>query len=196
MRITSFVLGSAVLLAMAAACQKPAEEPAPAGAVSSEAPAETAAPTSAEPSALPPAASPAAAPPATPSAAGPLASQETNWPGVVVDVMEFRRKGNTLTARVRLRNQGTEKPQAEVNYSEVYVMDLAGGKKYQVLQDQEGAFIAALRSGWKDRWYETMEPGMSQVLWMKFPAPPADVKTVTLQVPGVPPFEDLAIQDS
>ena len=199
MRITRLVLGSAVLLAMAAACQKPAEEPAPAGAVSSEAPAERAVPASAEQSALPPAASPAAAPPAmpaTPSAAGPLASQESNWPGVVVDVMEFRRKGNTLTARVRLSNKGPEKPQAEINYGEVYVMDLAGGKKYQVLQDQEGAFIAALRSGWKDRWYETLEPGKSQMLWMKFPAPPAEVTTVTLQVPGVPPFEDLAIQDS
>ena len=65
-----------------------------------------------------------------------------------------------------------------------------------MLQDQEGAFIAALRSGWKDRWYGDMEPGMSQVLWMKFPAPPAEVTTVTLQVPGVPPFEDLTIQDS
>jgi hypothetical protein len=31
---------------------------------------------------------------------------------------------------------------------------------------------------------------------MKFPAPPAEVKAVTLQVPGVQPFEDLAIQDS
>jgi hypothetical protein len=74
-------------------------------------------------------------------------------------------------------------------------MDLAAGKKYEVLKDQENTYIASLRSGWKDQWYDTIEPGESRLIWMKFPAPPADVKTVTLQVPGVPPFEDLPIQE-
>jgi hypothetical protein len=75
-------------------------------------------------------------------------------------------------------------------------MDLGAGKKYQVLQDEKGAYIAGLKSGWNDRWYDDLEPGQSHTLWVKFPAPPAEVKSVTLQVPGVPPFEDLAIQDS
>jgi hypothetical protein len=114
----------------------------------------------------------------------------------VAEVTEFRRKGNTLTARVRLRNQGGEKAQPEVKYDEVYLMDLAAGKKYQVLADEGGSYIAALRSGWKDRWYGELAPGQGQLLWMKFPAPPPEVRSVTLQVPGVPPFEDLAIQDS
>jgi hypothetical protein len=30
---------------------------------------------------------------------------------------------------------------------------------------------------------------------MKFPAPPVEVKAITLQIPKTPPFEDLAIQD-
>jgi hypothetical protein len=33
------------------------------------------------------------------------------------------------------------------------------------------------------------------IAWMKFPAPPPDVKTGTLAVPQIPPFEDLSIQD-
>ncbi|HWN44976.1 MAG TPA: hypothetical protein VNW71_22320, partial [Thermoanaerobaculia bacterium] len=103
---------------------------------------------------------------------------------------------NTLTAKVRLRNQGSEKVPAEVIYKEVYLMDLGAGKKYQVLQDEKGAYIAGLKSGWNDRWYGDLEPGQSHTMWVKFPAPPAEVKSVTLQVPGVPPFEDLAIQDS
>ena len=102
----------------------------------------------------------------------------------------------TLTAKVRLRNQGSEKIQPEVIYKEVYLMDLGAGKKYQVLQDEKGAYIAALKSGWNDRWYGELAPGESYTMWVKFPAPPAEVKSVTLQVPGVPPFEDLAIQDS
>ncbi|HEX5717316.1 MAG TPA: hypothetical protein VF179_14240 [Thermoanaerobaculia bacterium] len=190
----SLILGS-VLLALAA-CQPTAEEPEPAAAASDQPAAAS------EPAAESGADAPAAtvsepAPAATPAAAGAvLASQETNWQGVVAEVTEFRRKGNTLTAKVRLRNQGSEKVPAEVIYKEVYLMDLGAGKKYQALQDEKGAYIADLRSGWNDRWYGDLEPGQSHTMWVKFPAPPAEVKSVTLQVPGVPPFEDLAIQDS
>jgi len=141
-----------------------------------------------------PVAAPATAP--TTPASGSLANQETKWSGVVAEVTEFRRRGNTLTAKVRFRNTGTEKAQPDVSYGETYVMDSANGKKYEVLKDEKDNYIAALRSGYRDRWYERIEPGQSQTIWMKFPAPPAEVKAVTLQVPGVQPFEDLAIQDS
>lgn len=124
-----------------------------------------------------------------------VASQETNWPGIVAEVTEFRRKGNTLTAKVRLRNQGSAETQPDIMYKEVYLMDLGAGKKYEVLKDEKGTYIAALRQNWNDRWYQDLKPGEAQTIWMKFPAPPADVKTVTLQIPGAPPFEDLPIQD-
>jgi hypothetical protein len=192
----SLILGS-VLLALAA-CQPAAEEPEPAAAASDQ-PAAASEPATASdaPAATVSEPAPAAAPASAPAAAGTvLASQETNWQGVVAEVTEFRRKGNTLTAKVRLRNQGSEKVQPEVIYKEVYLMDLGAGKKYQVLQDEKGAYIAALKSGWNDRWYDELAPGESYTMWVKFPAPPAEVKSVTLQVPGVPPFEDLAIQDS
>ena len=197
-----FIALSAVLLL--AACQR--QEPA-ASTASTETtpPASTAAATPAPATAAtpPPATAPAgagttatgAAPAGAPAAAASLASQESNWPGISADVTEFKRKGNTLTAKVVLRNHGTEDAQAEIKYDEVYLMDLGAGKKYEVLKDEKGAYIAALRSGWADRWYDTVKPTESFTLWMKFPAPPADVKSVTLQVPGVPPFEDLPIQD-
>jgi hypothetical protein len=115
---------------------------------------------------------------------------------VVVDVTEFRRKGSTLTARVVLRNQGNVETEPDITYSEVYVMDLAAGKKYSVLKDEKDNYIAALRSGYRDRWHQKLQPGQTYTLWMKFPAPPAEVKSVTFQIPGLPPFEDLPIQDS
>jgi hypothetical protein len=192
----SLIVGSVLLVL--AACRPSAEEPAPAASDEPSAAAEPSA--SSEPGApSTPAAepAPAAVPAAAPAASGAvLASQETNWQGVVAEVTEFRRKGNTLTAKVRLRNQGSAEAKPEVIYKEVYLMDLGAGKKYQVLQDEKGAYIAGLRSGWNDRWYGDLAPGESYTLWVKFPAPPAEVKSVTLQVPGVPPFEDLAIQDS
>jgi hypothetical protein len=201
MRAQTFLLTSAVLLVLSTACTETPQETPPETAPDTAAtqPADG----GAGPATAPPAASPAAAEPAAPatSAGVPaqesvLASQETNWAGIVAEVTEFRRKGNTLTARVRLRNQGGAPAQPEVKYDEVYLMDLAAGKKYQVLQDEAGSYIAALRSGWKDRWYGELAPGQGQLLWMKFPAPPPEVRSVTLQVPGVPPFEDLPIQDS
>jgi hypothetical protein len=172
----------------------PAAEGTPAaGAVGSgtdAAPAPAAAAYPAEGSA--PAAAPAAA---APGSATVLASQETNWGGVTAEITEFRRKGNTLTARVRLRNGGPEQQTVEIKYPEVYLMDAANARKYEVLRDEKGSYIGALRSGYNERWYEYIEPAEQFTIWVKFPAPPPEVRAITLQLPGVPPFEDLAIQD-
>jgi len=191
----------AIFLILTAGCQShtpegqsqaPPATPAPATAPQTAPPATAAATPPA------PTAAPSPAPPAAPAAppAGALASQQSNWPGIAVDITEFRRKGSTLTAKMVLRNQGSAESEPDVHYNEIYVMDLAAGKKYEVLKDEKDNYIAALRSGYRDRWYQKLKPGESYTLWMKFPAPPADVKTVTLQIPGLPPFEDLAIQDS
>jgi hypothetical protein len=187
MRIPVALSAALVLIAACRPQEPAATEATP--AAGAEAPAATA------PAETPPPPNGASGTASGAPAAASLASQETNWAGVSAEVTEFRRKGNALTAKVVLRNHGTGATQTEVKYDEVYLMDLAAGKKYEVLQDENGAFIAALRSGWKDRWYDSLQPGQSFTLWMKFPAPPAEVKSVTLQVPGAPPFEDLPIQD-
>jgi hypothetical protein len=176
------------------ACSRPQQEAAP-----SAAPAGVgagAAATGAEAPAVPVVAAPAETAAAAPAAAGAvIASQETNWPGIVVEVLGMKRKGNTLTATVRLRNGGAEKQQAEVKYEDVYLLDTANAKKYQVLRDEKGTYVAALHSGWGDRWYDEIQPTKGAVLWIKFPAPPPEVTAITLQLPSTPPFEDLAIQD-
>jgi hypothetical protein len=139
---------------------------------------------------------PAATATASAGASTPIASQETNWPGIIAEVVEFRRRGNTLTTRVRFRNQGDAEAEPDIHYSEAYLMDAAGAKKYEVLKDETGHYIAGLRTGYPDRWYQKIQPGQSQVIWMKFPAPPAEVKSVTFQLPGAPPFEELVIEGS
>jgi hypothetical protein len=125
----------------------------------------------------------------------PLASQETNWSGIVADVTEFKRKGNTLTAKVKLRNTSDKQAQPVVKFGEVYLLDTAAGKKYQVLRDEGGTYIASTRQGNSDQWYDYIEPGASYSLWMKFPAPPAATTVITLQLPMMAPFDDLSIQD-
>jgi hypothetical protein len=195
MRTQGSLFALAVLLLIGAGCQAREPETRNTPPEGGAAPAGENAPAPAEPAAATaPAGEVTPAPSAAPAAA--IASQESNWPGILVDVTEFRRKGSTLTARVVLRNQGTEEPQPEILYEEVYLMDLGAGKKYEVLKDENGSYIAALRQGWKDRWYDKLAPGKSYTLWMKFPAPSPDVKAVTLHIPGLPPFEDLPIQDA
>src|SRR5205085_1810841 len=105
---------------------------------------------------------PAATLPAAPSAGG-LRSQVTQRNGIVAEVTEFRRKGNTLTAKVRFTNHGTEEPQPEVHYGETYLIDTAAGKKYNVLKDEKDEYIASLKPSWHDRWFKHLKPGESQV---------------------------------
>jgi hypothetical protein len=198
-----------LVLVSAAGCQshEPESQPAAASTATPSTPTvstATPAPSTAAPAApvtstaapVAPASAPPAATATAPAAAAALASQRTNWPGIVADVTEFRRKGSTLTARVVLRNQGNVDSEPDVHYNESYVMDAGAGKKYEVLKDEQGNYIAALRTGYRDRWHQSLPPGGTYTIWMKFPAPPPDVKAVTLQISGVPPFEDLAIQDS
>lgn len=193
---SQFLRIATVVVAGALACQgkpeaAPVSTPAPAAAAVA-----IAAPVAAPASAPAPVATDQSAPaPAAVPAVTVLAAQETNWPGMVAEVTEFRRKGNTLTAKVRLRNTGSEMREPDVQYDEVYLMDAAAGKKYAVLQDEKGSYIASLLPGWPKRWYGKIEPSQAITLWMKFPAPPAEVSNITLQIPSMAPFEDLAIQN-
>ena len=114
----------------------------------------------------------------------------------MAEVTEFRRKGNTLTAQVRFRNAGSKKSDVSVEFDHVYVLDEAGAKKYSVLKDEKGTVIASsVGCCTPNRWAGSLEPGASTAIWMKFPAPPRDVRTVTLQIPNMMLFEDLKIQD-
>jgi hypothetical protein len=123
-----------------------------------------------------------------------LAAQETEWPGVVVEVTEFARKGNALSAKLRFTNNGSKKARPEYYYRDTYVLD-ENNKKYQVLKDDKGAFLGSVSSGYTYWWGEDIEPGASRTAWMRFQAPPAGVKTMTLQVGTLDPFEDVQVQN-
>jgi hypothetical protein len=167
------ILLAGVCLAMSG-CQGNASSPPPAASTASQS-----APAPPQPSRIPTAA--AKAPDA-------LASQNTNWVDVVADVTTLRRKGNTLTAMLRLRknSQGTAVVSFDLN--SVYLLDALRGRKYLVLKDENGGFIAS-QTG-----YQSLLPEGPLTLWMKFPTPPPDVTTLTLVVPEMPPFEDLPIE--
>ena len=128
------------------------------------------------------------------SAVGGLAGQETEWPGVVVQLTEFARKGKNLNAKLRFTNNGSQKARPDFYYRDTYVVD-QDNKKYAVVKDEKGGYLGSVSSGYNYWWGEDIEPGASRSVWMRFEAPPAGVKTMTLQVGTMDPFEDVAIQN-
>jgi len=134
------------------------------------------------------------------SAAEPIASGESSIDGVTVNVMSLVRKHNVLTLKVAVVN-GNEDP-VTVRFvfagdNPCYLLDEENGAKYFVLTDKDGAPVAS-DSGWVGSGRgvsETIEPGKTLRLWMKFPAPPPEVKSVTVVLNQTEPMDDVPITD-
>lgn len=128
----------------------------------------------------------------------PLASQELDVEGVVADVIESVRKGDTLTVRVRFRNTGTAPAKLMLArgglsyHTANYIV--AGDTKYEILRDTAGNVIATPRDG--GGWLEAkLQPKGTFAWWAKYPAPPASQKSYTLFLNVGPPIEDVPIID-
>lgn len=127
-------------------------------------------------------------------AVGGLAAQQTEWPGVVVELTEFVRKGKNLNAKLRFTNNGAKQARPDFYYRDTYVVD-GDNRKYAVVKDEKGGYLGSVSSGYNYWWGENIEPGASRTVWMRFEAPPAGVKAMTLQVGTLDPFEDVQIQN-
>jgi len=125
-----------------------------------------------------------------------IQSQDTNIGGFVADITECKRKNGVLTLKVRLRNTSDKKANIQPTdgypaYDQYYLT--AGDKKYFVLRDSEGVPLATDVSNGYVR--IDVEKGGSYTWWAKYPAPPADVTSVSFYTPLTPPFEDVPITD-
>ena len=132
---------------------------------------------------------------AEPSGA-PLATTDSNVGGVVAEVTECKRKDGVLTLKIRFRNTGTTEVELDLissrNFDAYYLT--AGSKKYFVLRDAEKTPLApAANSGGGVR--AAVPPGGAYTWWSKYPAPPADVKSVNVYTPVAPPMDDVPISD-
>jgi hypothetical protein len=124
-----------------------------------------------------------------------IQSQDTNSTGVVADLVECKRKDGVLRIKVRFRNTTAERAVFDVygNSTQKNEMDkfyvTAASKKYFVLKDAEGTPLMS----------ETLKSEMQKdgtfFWWGKFPAPPSEVKEISLTMPKVTPFEDVPITD-
>jgi hypothetical protein len=125
-------------------------------------------------------------------AADPLQTQMSMSGDMDVDVLKASILDNIFTVVLVYRNNGEAKERIYYNFAGVYFIDDTEKKKYHVLKDSNNKWIGAPMNSAGDI-SRKIAAGGKQLVWFKFPAPPATVKSINLVIPGVLPFEELAV---
>ena len=162
-------------------------------------PTATAAPAPQASPAPPPVAAPAPQA-ATPAASGPaLARSDGEKTGLSVEVTELKRgSGDTVTLKFAMVNNTKEEIRLGNSYgagggnvddhsvSGTHLIDAVNKKQYMVLRDSEKKCVCSrVESG--------IPVGERINLWAKFPAPPEDVKVVSVMIQHFAPMDDVPI---
>ena len=109
-----------------------------------------------------------------------------------VDVIRANIRDNIFTVVLVYRNNGEAKAKIYYNFNDVYFIDNTEKKKYHVLKDSKNKWLGAPMNSAGDI-SKKIAAGGKQLVWFKFPAPPATANSVNLVIPGVLPFEELAV---
>lgn len=138
---------------------------------------------------------------ATVEAADPITTADTNWDGITVDIMSVSRKGNVMTVKFAAVNNGSETRQVAFGFTGndvCYAVDEESGSKYYVLTDEEGNPVASAKEWMPNSTSginREVAPGSSLRVWMKLPAPPPEVTSISLFLNETDPIEDVSITD-
>lgn len=138
--------------------------------------------------------SPAASISSSGAASSASLGSDTEWDGVTVEIQSATRGEGDVTIKFKYTNSGSKAAELyHSNYGHdnlaelVYYIDPKNKKKYTVIKDAEQKPLASLMHSIK------LEPGASKAGWCKLPAPPADVTSITVVLPGAAPFEKVQI---
>lgn len=119
-----------------------------------------------------------------------IATADGESAGTRIEITELSRSsGGTVTMKFRLVNDSGENAspyELMGNYyhvGAVHLIDASGKKKYLVITDSGGTCVCSNNLTTK------LEPGKSINLWARFPAPPAEVKEVSVIFPHFIPTD-------
>ncbi len=102
--------------------------------------------------------------------------------------------GDVLTVQLRYEKSAGSLG-ARFAVEEVSVIDDATAQRYGVLRDQAQRWQASpLQSPTSDYALFSARPDSPAVVWFKFPAPPVTSQTVSINIPGVGPFDGVTVQ--
>jgi hypothetical protein len=132
----------------------------------------------------------------TASPSGPLATSDGEFPGTSVAIQSLTRGPNALTLRFVFSNNSksgfnlgsdfTEHGGPYRSISGVNLLDAANKQKYFTQKDADGTPLCS-------RDIPDTAPQSQVTLWVKFPAPPPGVRTMTVVIPHFVPMEDVPI---
>ena len=140
----------------------------------------------------------AAASPTQPLSTQPaaIASQEAESEGLVAEITGVNRTlGGFLTITFRYRNNGTATfafPH-EPRIAGSYYLDSENRRKYEVVRSQQQEPLCSENSEIVGQSGEKIPPGSSVAFWAKFAAPPESTKTLSVNLPFAPPFDNVPI---
>lgn len=134
-----------------------------------------------------------------------LAKEPYRLQGIEVSLLEVKRaSGDTLNVYWRVSNHSSATQElvkcstgwyckyqlAAGNWGDgIYIIDSANQKKHLVVRTDKKPVVSTSETPL------SIEPGSKINLWAKFPAPPLDVKKVSIYIPGVAPMEDIPISE-
>lgn len=135
-------------------------------------------------------------------AADPVAKTDGETAGLRIEVSELKRgSGDTLTLRFNLINDSADKFEPKGWFLGDYkgyqnqdidsaglitLIDTAGKKKYFVVRDTDQNCVCSNP-------IPSINAKSRAVLWAKFPAPPGDVKKISVVIPHFIPMDDVPI---
>jgi hypothetical protein len=120
--------------------------------------------------------------------------------GLEVDLTGVAVTGDILTVALRYRTVTDSYNDTEVSFpvDQVSITDDATSRRYGVLKDQSGQYMASPLSGENSIKFTVKNggnfKGSYEVAWFKFPAPIAQAQTISINIPKVAPFDNIRIQ--
>jgi hypothetical protein len=129
------------------------------------------------------------------SAASPIATTDGETSGFRIEVQELKRlSGGTLMLRFMAINDSDQElpsflfqeTSGSHSVDGVYLIDLAGKKKYEVVRDADKLCICSHD-------IPAVKPKSSLSLWAKFPAPAEGVDKIGIVMPHFIPMDDVPI---
>jgi hypothetical protein len=128
------------------------------------------------------------------SGSAPLATADGEVPGTQVQVTKLKRTGDSVLLQFTIFNNsdadvGLTNLSSPAEYKAVdavYLADLAGKKKYEVVRDTDKKCLCS-------KGLEKVQAKSSVNLWAKFPAPPDSVQKLSVVVPHYMPLDDVPV---
>jgi hypothetical protein len=123
----------------------------------------------------------------------PVATADGESPGTQLQVTKFKRTGDSVMLQFVLINNSDSSYDPNnlqsSNYRSVdgvYLVDMAGKKKYEVVRDTDKNCVCSQNLG-------AIPSKSSANVWAKFPAPPDSVQKLGVVVPHYTPMDDVPL---